>query len=54
VPYFFILPAFVLYVLAMSAALAVTWLYRPATGLRLVLLESKGRRPAGWIGAPVV
>jgi hypothetical protein len=33
-PYFFILPAFVLYVLAMSAAIFVTLLYRPVAGLR--------------------
>jgi hypothetical protein len=33
-PYFFILPVFVLYVLALSAAVAVASLYRPAAFLR--------------------
>jgi hypothetical protein len=33
-PYFFILPAFILYVLAMSIAVAVASLYRPAAFLR--------------------
>lgn len=33
-PYFFILPAFVLYVIGMLAALVVTWLYAPARPFR--------------------
>jgi hypothetical protein len=36
-PYFFILPAFVLYFLAMSVAIVVTLLYQPAAHLRRYL-----------------
>ena len=38
-PYFFILPAFVLYVVAMTAAIVVTWLHRPVAYLRRYLLS---------------
>ena len=38
-PYFFILPAFVLYVVAMTAAIVVTWVHRPIAYLRRYFLS---------------
>ena len=38
-PYFLILPGFVLYVAGMSALVVGTWLYQPAAGFRPYLLS---------------
>jgi hypothetical protein len=54
VPYFIILPAFVLYVIAMSAALVVTCLYRPAKVLRPYVLSVLLWSSAGFILSTVV
>jgi hypothetical protein len=53
-PYFFILPAFVLYFLAMSAAIIVTLLYRPAAKLRRYLTSLLIWSSFGFVASTVV
>jgi hypothetical protein len=54
VPYFIILPAFVLYVIAMVTALVVTWLYRPASAYRRYILSVLLWSSAGFVLSTIV
>ena len=53
-PYFFILPAFVLYFLAMSAAIVVTLLYPPVAPLRRYVTSMLIWSSLGFIVSTVV
>ena len=53
-PYFFILPAFVLYVAGMGAALAATWVYQPARPFRRYIASILLWSSLGFILSTVV
>jgi uncharacterized membrane protein YjfL (UPF0719 family) len=53
VAYFFILPGFVLYVLAVVAAIIVTRLYAPAAPLRPYLISILGWSTLGFVVATI-
>lgn len=53
-PYFFILPGFVLYVLAMTGLLALTWLHEPFASLRPYVQSVLVWSSAGFITVSVV
>jgi hypothetical protein len=52
-PYFFILPGFVLYVLAVIAAIIVTTVYEPAARLRPYLISVLGWSTLGFSVATI-
>jgi len=53
-PYFLILPAFVLYVAGMGAALALTWVYQPARPFRRYIASVLLWSSIGFILSTVV
>ena len=53
-PYFFILPGFVLYVVAMCIALAGTFLYQPAAYLRSHVLSVLMWSSIGFVASTIV
>ncbi len=53
-PYFFILPAFVLYVLAMGLAIAAASIYQPLRHLRGYIVSVLGWSSLGFVVATIV
>lgn len=53
-PYFFILPAFVLYVVAFGVAILLASLYKPAAPLRPYLTAMLGWSCVGFVAATLV